>query len=60
MGKSEGKTPDGVRWRKVIRRIEVLEHECLICGKWFIVKQPDKQPKTCSTNCRVKLSRSKR
>lgn len=55
-----GKTPGGVKWRRVRRTVEVLEHECLSCGKWFEVKQPDKEPKTCSLNCRVMLSRKRK
>lgn len=58
--KKTGRTPSGVRWRTVRRTVEVREHECLSCGKWFEVKQPDKEPKTCSLNCRVKLSRQRK
>lgn len=42
------------------RLVEVLEHRCLYCGEWFSVKQPDKEPKTCSTSCRVMLSRRRK
>lgn len=55
-----GTTPSGVEWRKMRRLVEVLEHRCLYCGAWFPVKQPDKEPKTCSTSCRVMLSRQRK
>ena len=54
-----GKTPEGVRWRSLRRTVDVLEHECVYCGKWFDVKRPDTQPKTCSSSCRSMLSRQR-
>ena len=55
-----GRTPAGVKGRGVRRTLEIRQHECLFWGKWFEVKQPAKEPKTCSLNCRFKLSRQRK